>query len=165
MIDPQSLDIFALPWLPLGVRAAFPQKPAVYLAIDAQAQVQYVGVAVNARNRWIAHHRLVQLEALEGQVRIAFLFLDDESLLAKTEKALIDWFKPPLNQSKVSKDEIREGEPQTEIVYICLKKTEFKKLDWLVNVFETSASRLFGQFIEKEFDDIPRRVKNGELDL
>lgn len=99
MIDPQSLDISLLPWLPLDAKAAFPRQPAIYFAIDSLGNVQYVGRAINPKTRWGSHHRYDELQAIGG-IRIAYLFVDAPDLLPGIEAALIGWFNPPLNRIK-----------------------------------------------------------------
>ncbi len=95
MINPESLDLSTLPWLPLDERTAFPKQPAIYFAIDSQGNIQYIGRSVNPKIRWYSHHKYDELQAI-GNIRIAYLFMDVD-LLPSVESALIDWFDPPLN--------------------------------------------------------------------
>lgn len=95
MIDPASVDVSALPWLPLEAKSAFPRQPCVYFAIDDQNAIQYVGRAKNAKQRWGSHHKYKDLKALDG-IRIAYLFLPADSL-PKVEAQFIARFAPPLN--------------------------------------------------------------------
>lgn len=96
MIDPQSIAPTALPSVLLTARKDLPTIPCIYFAIDSQENVQYIGRTTNLQQRWVGHHRTKQLEKMKG-VRIAYLSIDDISLLPSIEQALIDWFKPPLN--------------------------------------------------------------------
>lgn len=98
MINPKALDIKTLPWLPLEEKAAFPKKSAIYFAIDSQGTVQYIGRSANVRQRWGNHHKYDVLSEI-GNIKIAYLFVDAVELLPKIEAALIEWFKPPLNNS------------------------------------------------------------------
>jgi hypothetical protein len=59
--------------------------------------VQYIGRSNNIQYRWLQHHRKLQLEQIGG-VKIAWIELSDENLLSEIEKALIEWFDPPLNR-------------------------------------------------------------------
>lgn len=95
-IDPQSLDLTALPWVPLKATSGFPEDPAIYFAIDAQGTVQYIGRSGNVRTRWKSHHRYRQLEKMGG-VKVAYLFVKTPQLLPSLESTLISWFNPPLN--------------------------------------------------------------------
>ena len=104
MVNPETLDIRTLPWLPLEEKAAFPKKSAIYFAIDSQETVQYIGRSVNVRHRWGSHHKYDALSEI-GNVKIAYLFVDAVELLPKIEAALIEWFNPPLNNSFSNVDE------------------------------------------------------------
>lgn len=78
------------------MRSHLPITPCIYFAIDCQGIIQYIGRSVNPCQRWTQHHRLSQLEVMEG-VRIAYLSVDNPDLLPEIERALIEWFAPPLN--------------------------------------------------------------------
>lgn len=103
MIDPQSLDLSALPWIPLDATAGFPAKPGIYFAIDSNGVIQYIGRSKDVRTRWKNHHRFDDLQAIGG-IKIAYLFFDAPELLPEIESALIAWFDPPLN--------ITQGNPE-----------------------------------------------------
>lgn len=72
MIEPQTLDLSQLPWLPLDARSAFPRNPAIYFAIDGQGIIQYIGRKVDPKARWANHHRYEDLASL-NEVKIALL--------------------------------------------------------------------------------------------
>ena len=95
MVNPQSLNLNSLPWLPLEEKTAFPRKSAIYFAIDSLGAVQYIGRSVNVRQRWGNHHKYDEL-ANVGNIKIAYLFVDAVVLLPEIEAALIDWFDQPL---------------------------------------------------------------------
>ena len=96
MIDPATISPETLPSVPLENRIELPTESCIYFAIDSQGVVQYIGRTANLKQRWSGHHQLGDLSLLSG-VRIAYLSLDG-SLLVEVEKALISWFKPPLNK-------------------------------------------------------------------
>ena len=100
MINPESLDLSVLPWLPLESRNKLPRKPVIYFAIDSLDQIQYIGRSIDPRSRWLTHPKLKDLQEIGG-VRIAYLFVD-EDLMTDIEMALIGWFNPPLNTVKPS---------------------------------------------------------------
>lgn len=75
MINPSDINLNSLPRLPLEEKTAFPKRSAIYFAIDSLDTVQYIGRAVNVRNRWGSHHRYNELSAI-GNVKIAYLFID-----------------------------------------------------------------------------------------
>jgi hypothetical protein len=95
MINLSSINPMMLPFVPLEDRSALPLDPCIYFAIDSQGTIQYIGRSVNPRQRWQYHHRHDDLVQMTG-VRIAYLNLDAD-LLPVVEKALIEWFNPPLN--------------------------------------------------------------------
>ncbi|BAZ71315.1 XRE family transcriptional regulator (plasmid) [Fischerella sp. NIES-4106] len=101
MINPANIDLKALPWLPLDEKTAFPQKPAIYFAIDSLGNIQYIGRTKNVRSRWGNHHKYEQLSTI-GNIKIAYLFVDLPELLPQIETALIEYFDPPLNAIKPS---------------------------------------------------------------
>lgn len=95
MIDPKLINLSALPSVSLDNRKRLPQTAGIYMAIDAAETVQYIGRSNNLRKRWLQHHCQGYI-ANGGQ--IAYLEVNDVSLLPEIEKALILWFDPPLNQ-------------------------------------------------------------------
>lgn len=95
MINPEDINLSALPWLPLDELITFPRKPAIYFAIDSANRVQYIGKSIDPRKRWGQHHRFEELNSI-GFIKVAFLFIDIDSL-KDTELALIRRFKPPFN--------------------------------------------------------------------
>jgi DNA-binding XRE family transcriptional regulator len=105
MINPESLDLSALPWLPLEAKSAFPKQSAIYFAIDSLGEIQYIGRSVNPKQRWSRHHKFSDLQEIGG-IRIAYLFMDAD-LLPSIEKALLQWFKPRLNVIGVSEPEVK----------------------------------------------------------
>ncbi|WP_243146794.1 GIY-YIG nuclease family protein [Scytonema sp. UIC 10036] len=97
MYEPSSVDPLTLPSLPLEWSKGLPECPGIYFAIDSQGTVQYIGRSNNIQHRWLQHHRKRQLEQIGG-VKIAWIEVSDKTLLPVIEKALIDWFDPPLNR-------------------------------------------------------------------
>jgi len=96
VIDPKTITPTQLPSVPLESRAMLPKTPGIYFAIDSQGTIQYIGRSVDINQRWKQHHRCDQLEKV-GEVQIAWLEVSDTRLLSPIEKALIKWFRPPLN--------------------------------------------------------------------
>lgn len=93
MIDPESLDLATLPSLPLSERKQLPATPCVYFAMS-NGSVQYIGRSINLKTRWSAHHHYHDLAT---DSCIAWILVSDPSLLPQIERALINWFNPPLN--------------------------------------------------------------------
>ena len=97
MINPEAIDLSLLPWVPLEKRSQLPSMPGVYLAIDGDGVVQYVGQALKSlKTRWAAHHRYYQM-AKTADSRIAYLTVEDCGDLDPIEQKLIAQFKPPMN--------------------------------------------------------------------
>lgn len=96
MIAPESLDIAALPSLPLSDRKQFPLTACIYFCLDEKGAVQYIGRTGNLNQRWSSHHRMSDLEKA-CCTKIAYLNVEDASLLREIETTLIEWFCPLLN--------------------------------------------------------------------
>lgn len=96
MINPENIDILKLNHVSLEDRKALPETPCIYFAIDAQNEIQYIGMSVNPKRRWQNHHRFEQVQGC----RIAYLECDKDLLLS-VETALINHFSPPLNQFRL----------------------------------------------------------------
>lgn len=97
IFNPSTVNPLTLPSLPLECRKALPKCAGIYFAIDSEEVVQYIGRSNNIQYRWSQHHRKYQLEQIGG-IKIAWIELSDETLLSEIEKALIEWFDPPLNR-------------------------------------------------------------------
>lgn len=98
-IDADKVSLLNLPSLPLSCRKQFPSCPAIYFVLAAE-KVLYVGRTINLVNRWAGHHRLAELENIE-EVKIAWMEVNDFTLLPSVEKVLIQYLKPTLNNQPV----------------------------------------------------------------
>jgi hypothetical protein len=112
---PESLDIAALPSLPLLDRSKLPSVAACYLVIEKDAVI-YVGQTCRLQKRWNAHHKLEELKRRNADVKIAWIECNDSSLLTPIENALINWFQPELNGLELHPNSLanltyREGRP------------------------------------------------------
>lgn len=96
MIDPQTINPLTLPSVSLNNKSQLPSTPCIYFAIDGSGVVQYIGQSANPALRWVKHHRHSLLAEMHC-VRIAYLSVDAD-LLLRVERALIEYFEPPLNQ-------------------------------------------------------------------
>ncbi len=104
MNTPATIAPTTLPALPLDDRRNLPDAPAIYFVMSGDT-VLYVGQSVNLRQRWVAHHRLAQLNE-HGGCRVAWMTVDDAGLLDELEQACIEHFSPMLNSSPVLWDEL-----------------------------------------------------------
>ncbi|NJN13865.1 MAG: GIY-YIG nuclease family protein [Richelia sp. RM1_1_1] len=102
MIKAESIDVENLPNVLIEEKSNLPTDSGIYLAIDANNKVQYVGIArglFGIRGRWCQgkHHKEKELQAISS-IRIAYILIGDKELLPEMEQALIQWFRPPLNR-------------------------------------------------------------------
>lgn len=109
MIAHPTVDLKSLPSFPLSWKKALPKTPGIYFAIDADETIQYIGMSKNINTRWFANHRYSELLEIEG-MRLAWLEVSDEKLLPHIERALIQYFKPKLNQTNVREKKKSSGE-------------------------------------------------------
>lgn len=94
-MNPSTINLLALPSLPLTSRSTLPTCPAVYFVLSDD-HVLYIGRSCNLQQRWVTHHRYSQLKEINN-ARIAWLECSDSSLLPEIEAALIEHFQPSLN--------------------------------------------------------------------
>lgn len=97
-IVPESIAPLPLPSLTWERRGSLPRYPCIYFCLGESGEVLYVGRTTNLQQRWVQHHHKKQLSTMNG-TRIAYLSVDNPDLLREIEKALIEWFQPPLNTS------------------------------------------------------------------
>ncbi len=109
MNSPITITPSALPSLPLDERRDLPDAAAIYFVLAGDT-VLYIGQSRALRQRWLAHHRLKQLNA-HGGCRMAWMQVDDVSLLDGIERACIAHFNPLLNdQDTAGGRAVKEGE-------------------------------------------------------
>ncbi len=104
-INPETLNLSKLPWLPLEEKLSFPSSPSIYFCIDSENVIQYIGRSINLKKRWSKHHKFEDLNQT-GNIRVLYLLVDDKSLLTEIENALISYFNPPLNFIRHNADKI-----------------------------------------------------------
>jgi hypothetical protein len=103
MINPTDVNPLVLPSVTLSERDTLPEVSGIYFAIDSENTIQYIGRTVNVLNRWKNHHRTKQLQNI-ATVRVAYLTIDDVTLLDMVENTLIDYFQPKLNFTRIEYD-------------------------------------------------------------
>jgi hypothetical protein len=81
-------------WKPV---CALDPIPAVYFLIEGVSEVLYIGATYNLRSRWRNHHCLTQYEP-EGELRIAWIEIEDDRMRGRIETALIWSYRPTLNR-------------------------------------------------------------------
>ena len=128
MFNPESLDLSALPSVLLKNRLMLPKISCIYFAMS-DGTIQYIGRSTNLYQRWAAHHRY---NDLHPDSHIAWFEFSDSSLLPEIERALIAWFKPPLN-GKIS----RGNPPKSSIETIYVASGKLKTLSVQLEDLET----------------------------
>ena len=95
-----NINPLSLPSVSLEERSQLPKTPCIYFVIDSEGMIQYIGRSINPNKRWTKHQHYYHLEAMGG-IKIAYLTIDTPEMLPSIERALIAWFKPPLNNAKI----------------------------------------------------------------
>lgn len=145
-IDFKSLNPLLLPSLPLEQRKSLPICSAIYFAIDANNIIQYIGIASSLKSRWAAHHKENELIKI-GNIRLAWLEVSDKSLLPTIEKALINWFNPPLNGIKQLTSQ--KNSKKFLLPYYYAYTEDVKKIDIITNIWGDSEKFLITYFIRE----------------
>lgn len=157
MINPASLDLSSLPWMPLEVRSAFPKQPAIYFAVDSQGCIQYIGRSINPKRRWAQHHKHDVLAQM-GSVKIVYLFIDAIELLPEIEAALIQWFDPPLNGISSKSADYDETKKPKQFL---LTETASSMLDELCKEDGVTRSEFLERAIRSNYES-RKAVKNEQ---
>jgi hypothetical protein len=101
VIDVAQIEIAALPRVALEARCQLPKCQGIYFAVVA-GEVVYIGKAKNLNNRWLGHHRLIDLKQYDDVV-LSWLQVDGDTLLLNAvESACIERFRPAMNGTEVS---------------------------------------------------------------
>jgi putative transcriptional regulator len=101
MLTLENFHVLSLPCMAIEDLAKLPETPCVYLVVNSQGKVLYVGKSENLRKRWKSHYKLSSLIEESG-IRISYVEVQ-EDLLFKVERALINALNPPLNENEPSK--------------------------------------------------------------
>jgi hypothetical protein len=96
---PSTITLTELPSVPLDERKTLPDAAVIYFVLAGDT-VLYIGQSVSLWQRWLAHHRLSQLNEY-GCCRIAWMAVDDAGLLDRLEQACITHFSPMLNSELI----------------------------------------------------------------
>jgi hypothetical protein len=118
MIEAHTIPLLALPSLPFVERRRLPRCAAIYFVLNAEGTVLYVGQSINLALRWAAHHRMTKLVEHHA-MRIAWLLMDDVSILDAVESACIAYFDPLCNGRRDvphRAQRLQKGEPYKKIL-------------------------------------------------
>jgi len=115
--------------IPLAQRQQLPNKSGIYVIVDAEAEVWYVGKSINLNARWNGrgHHRYQQLSRTNNKRSYKIywkLFPSDQ--LHEKEQLYINLFKPHLNYSRVktyARKAIQPNQEISRILKVINKKT------------------------------------------
>src|SRR2546429_9867351 len=98
---PQSLDITALPSVPLAERLRLPLCAALYFVVDCQYRdtpILYIGRArTSLRARW-SNHRIIDVLPSWARPHIAWLAVQPQDDLYMMEAEAIAFWDPPFNK-------------------------------------------------------------------
>lgn len=143
------------PGLWLAQRQQLPLQSGIYVVVDVEGQVWYVGLSKNINSRWNGkgHHRYRQLNRSDHKrlYRIHWTLVPPEQLVAQ-EQYYIARFKPHLNYSRIKVYAKRARQPHQEISRL------FKVLNQKTMLFPDLRSVVLGYYTEIDEDDI-----TGEL--
>lgn len=138
-------NISALPKISVSRHSQMPQIPAVYLVIDGNGVVQYVGQSIGIQSRFRQHHRIRQFLAMPDAF-IAWIPCAPDSL-SSLEKKLIISLRPRLNGTTESKRAAfraiayKHGETKKPN-NLMLTVTSTNLLDSLAEQYDTSRSEV-----------------------
>ena len=122
-LEPQSIPLLALPFVPFNERKRLPRLTAIYFVLNADGTVLYVGQSINLALRWAAHHRTDKLINHQA-TRIAWLVMEDPAMLNVVESACIAYFEPLCNRFF---DGRRAGRPASDAAEFIPFPTRFPK--------------------------------------
>lgn len=103
-------------YCPFKERHQLPSISGIYVVVDYNEHVWYVGQAVNLNSRWNGrgHHRYAQLSRSNGKRNFSIFWLPcAPGELNKMERYYINLLQPSLNTTKVKK--YAPGKPQLKI--------------------------------------------------
>ena len=96
VLAPETIDLTALPFIPLEQRALLPNIPAIYFVLGTDNHVLYIGRAAFLRQRWHKHHRLEEF-LLMAHITIASFAVANRQSLPTLEHLCITQFNPSCN--------------------------------------------------------------------
>ena len=147
MIDPTTITPTALPAVALDERSDLPTHAAIYFVLAGDT-VLYIGQAGSLLQRWAAHHRLLQQFNEYGNCRIAWVHVDDPSLLDDLEAACKAHFQPVLNGQRVPGGTRPVGAGQTWIEARIVLEDRARLNAWAKR-YGTSVSFIVRRLIEE----------------
>lgn len=135
--------------LPLSQRDSLPDLSGIYVVVDAEDEVWYVGQSINIQKRWQGkgHHRYTQLSRTHKKRSYRIYWQNFPShQLDEKEQLYIDLFKPHLNDTKVKKYVKKSIQPNDEI------KRLLKVINKKTTLFPDLRSVVIGYYREMDED-------------
>lgn len=136
--------------LPLKERHQLPAGSGIYIIVDAEDHVWYVGQSKNLNARWQGkgHHRYKQLSRTNNK-RLYNIYwkLFPLHQLNEKEQLYIDLFKPSLNYSSVKTYARKAIQPNAEISRL------LKVINKKTTLFPDIRSLVLGYYIEADEDE------------
>jgi hypothetical protein len=138
------------PIIPLKDRANLPAQPGIYVVVDTEDEVWYVGLSVNIKVRWNgkSHHRYQQISRTNNkrQYKICWQIFPI-SQLKEQEQKYINLFKPHLNYSRVKTYAKKSRKPSEEISRL------LKVINKKTTLFPDVRSLVVGYYTEIDEDE------------
>ena len=153
-ITPESINLKLLPSILLIDRKQLPSVASIYFAINSQNVVHYIGRTTNLRKRWQRHHQRSALDAL-GDIKIAWIKIEEIALLVEIERSMIEFFRPLLNGStshpklKILKFNFQQIKTQVKDGQIWFCATDITKAIGYKNTAETIADNVSIEYTTK----------------
>lgn len=138
------------PILPLTDRTKLPAQPGIYIVVDAEDEVWYVGLSVNIKVRWNgkSHHRYQQLSRANNKKQYKLCWqIFPISQLKEQEQKYINLFKPHLNYSRVKTYARKSRKPSEEISRL------LKVINKKTTLFPDVRSVVVGYYTEIDEDE------------
>lgn len=147
----ENIPFLALPWKRLQDRQQLPDCAAIYFVCDAQSKVLYIGQTTSLVKRWYGHERRHACQEVSG-CRIAWLVVNDPSLLHAIEKACISYFCPPWNGDGAGDTRISHkiSQEAQRLLRLIAAQTGEKQYVILERLLRTEWARVHPQNLRKE---------------
>ncbi|MBH8565902.1 GIY-YIG nuclease family protein [Nostoc sp. CENA67] len=141
-----KINPLELPSVSFQERKILPASPGIYFAISSNDEILYIGRTSNLRNRWKSHHRAVQFKSQSQNIRLAWLQVDDETLLPEIEAALIEHFAPAFNNTHLPGGIIR--------LTVDLPESMHRKLSVLAAKTGRKKAEIIRLLLDEAFQDV-----------
>lgn len=165
--EPKDFNPLDLPFATIDLLREIPKKQGIYFVISETEEILYVGKSTNLQQRLRGHHRLAQFKKL-GTVKIAWVLLEDSSLLNRAEELLIRRYSPKHN-FEFANVNLNDKAPNLKVIRnsILLEKSIDEKLEaYCRNEKIIKATWIEAVFVclEKNADKYPELIQEIKHD-